>query len=616
MEGCHSRHAGVLLIPFAMIVTAASAQQLSISELIDGLHAESAKARISACRSLASLGPNAFPAVDALVPLIEDERCVAPSWFGDQRPDCVREHALIALGAIGPAAEAALPQIRRLAISTQDPPQTALTAMARIEGVHCLVPVLSGDSAAARVAAALALADAQSQGAGLSSPGPPLLQPLVAMLHSSRSERDAAIRALAALGPAAAPAAHQLIGTIANYPDDQVVKALVAMGDAVLGEVRPLLNSRRWALRTTARGVLKELDSAAIDPIGELPAIPQEAVACLNRLLSDDARPDNNYLRAQAGRRLAEYGPAAAPAIPGLLQLMADSDPHWAYDASRTLAAIGELAVPSLLEMAVKLREGTPSHGREEQWAPSAATYRGRVLTTLGRIGPTAAAALPELLLSSRDADKEVRTAAASALGYIRLADAAPFDRLVGMVESDPDAAVRRHALGALAELATVVPEVCPYLSRIALSGDPLGKGVPFLLSDIGSPALPFLLGMLDSTDAKLRANACLAVSRMKADPLGERMVQIAIRLTVDPDANVAGCARAIVYKCVATHPATIMDALLLGEPDISQAVRSVLEERGVPPTLREEAERRGPGAVTILEEIERRNAMRPVVIM
>jgi HEAT repeat protein len=119
---------------------------------------------------------------------------------------------------------------------------------------------------------------------------------------------------------------------------------------------------------------------------------------------------------ARSGIRLAARAGLAAATLTGcggarridysvltLVQSLKDPDPNMRYYAAKSLGKYGPEAAAAVPDLVGALKD-------ESALVRSGAAY------ALGDLGPTAAAAKPALLQAAKDADKDVRTAVAYAL--------------------------------------------------------------------------------------------------------------------------------------------------------------------------------------------------------
>jgi HEAT repeat protein len=162
--------------------------------------------------------------------------------------------------------------------------------------------------------------------------------------------------------------------------------------------------------------------------------------------------------RFTALRQLEDLGPAAAPAVPALAEVLKSPDTAFHYAATDALAQIGAAAVPALLEAT-----------RDQD-----AGIRSRALDTLDKIGgsPTGGSrgvdkhreidALAEAVLALVEAMKDraagVRQRAARVLKWIGPAAADAVPALVAALLTDQDIEVRQVAADALARIGLIGP--------------------------------------------------------------------------------------------------------------------------------------------------------------
>ena len=174
-------------------------------------------------------------------------------------------------------------------------------------------------------------------------------------------------------------------------------------------------------------GAAQDAASWALRAIGQVATMP--VVEALRK--SEPGRS-----RSLALRMLEELGPAAKDAIPTLADML-ENDSRHREEAAEVLAAIGAVAVPSLIK-SVRFAENC--------------AVRCFAIETLGAIGKTATDAVPVLIERLRDEDYVVRMRAARALGAIGAKEAVP-----ALIEGlrDEDSEVRGLAAEALGVIAS-----------------------------------------------------------------------------------------------------------------------------------------------------------------
>jgi hypothetical protein len=160
---------------------------------------------------------------------------------------------------------------------------------------------------------------------------------------------------------------------------------------------------------------------------------------------------------------LLAISPAASPRldVPELISRLGSNEPV-SWSAMDELARRGEVAVPALLDVLAN-RHPAPS-------AQARTLARNQTATTLGRMGPPAAAAAPALLACLEDdgEDESVRWAAAYALGSIGTKPREVVPALVRVLDRARarPSSLSGYAAVALADLARLHPRSHPALRR------------------------------------------------------------------------------------------------------------------------------------------------------
>ena len=112
---------------------------------------------------------------------------------------------------------------------------------------------------------------------------------------------------------------------------------------------------------------------------------------------------DNPDVRRKAANELGKHGLEAAPAVPSLIEALADEDRSVQKAAVRALASIGKAAVPGLIKALADQRP----------------TVREGAALALARMPDEAVPAIPALIHNLIDQDGNTRTAAEYALRRI-----------------------------------------------------------------------------------------------------------------------------------------------------------------------------------------------------
>jgi len=308
--------------------------------------------RGEAARTLGDYGPRAKSAVAALTLGLADKEERA-RWisadFCMQR--AVRYDMAEALGKIGPAAASALPKLRKMLQTDEDGEVHATVAQA-------VLRIDPRDKEA--LPALIKVLQDEDNGTG----GP-----------------EEALAVLESLGPAAAvaiPAIKKSLGDQDSFVRRAAATALAAVAgkNAVPVLVEQMKSERRMAEKV--RGSQQ-----------------------------DDG--ENDSVCATIAAALGNFGPDAAPAVPVLSAIVADSQ-LFSFDKVDAVESLGKIgpaakdAVPQLIEILDEKDGGLPR----------------LAAVALGRIGPAAKAAVPRLLkLSDSDPNEDVQAAARAAVRRI-----------------------------------------------------------------------------------------------------------------------------------------------------------------------------------------------------
>jgi HEAT repeat protein/lysophospholipase L1-like esterase len=267
----------------------------------------------------------------------------------------------------------------------------------------------------------------------------------------------------------------------------------------------------------------------ALATLGETaaPAVPALTVA-----LADSS----HVVRAAAAWALGNVGPAAAPAVPALIRLLRDVDPFVRAGAAFGLGGVGEAAAGAAATLIDRLddpdervrwraADALAKVGLDEASVEPLARLvqettglgRGHAAEALGRLGPAARSAVPELVAAASDSRPDVRWRAIWALGRIGPA-AAPAVPQLRAALADPD--LRWRAADALGAVGTRAIEARPELE--ALLTDPSSNvrwRAASALGAIGSrqSALPLARAVRDEAE-NVRLAAVMGLAQLGAD--------------------------------------------------------------------------------------------------
>jgi len=368
-----------------------------IAKLIAAMNDPDLLRRERAIQAVGQRGAEAKDAVPALIKLLEPGAVSLPLavelQYGRQVRASHSHHVIEALGRIGPTAQAALPSLRRF-LRDKELEIAAAEAIARIspapgparrEAIEVLVRAWRRGGEERRAAleafsrigpaaedAIPALARAVPEAGApeaLASIGPAAVPALIESLRSGdRATREAAMRALARIGPAARDAVPLVAGLL---PDPQAMETLGAIGgfEPLIGELKarpdvrlvgPLVRVGEPAVPSLT-ALLHDDDPRvrrlATQTLGAIRAKAAAAVPELIRSLDD---PDRS-MRQRAMRSLGDIGPAAKDAAPALARLVEQGDYGDAYTALHALSALGPAAAPELARL-LRHPDGTLRH--------------------------------------------------------------------------------------------------------------------------------------------------------------------------------------------------------------------------------------------------------------
>jgi HEAT repeat protein len=352
----------------------------SLQAWLEQLRNGKPKERAAAARMLAeNLEPKDTAAISPLIVALKD------------KDELVRSYAVKGLGRFGPLDKEAIPAL----IEVAGEKYKSKYGMDVAETLGKIGPV-----AIPAMLAALEHKDAkvrQHVAEGLGKMGRSARSALPALAEALQDKdkgvRAAAAYAMAAIGPAAEHVA-PLLRALAD--EDSIVRFAAARA---LGRIGP-------AARKAGPALVKALDDKEVAyPAAEALARigpPREAIPAFIRLLKkDDAANKGRLLYAEGERReaanaLGKIGPAAAAAVPALIERLQDKtetgpglfSPNIRGAAARALGKIGatdKRVLPALIK------------GLDDE-----ATL-GDAAAALGDLGPAAAEALPALLKKSKE---------------------------------------------------------------------------------------------------------------------------------------------------------------------------------------------------------------------
>ena len=320
----------------------------TVPALLQALQAPDALTRIYAADALGRIGTSS--AVTALIRRLDDT------------DSSVIRSAIVALGAIGPAAAAAIPTLIEMLRAANNWDGSPLpSALAKIGSNATVIDALlqalvHPDTLTPRPLAAALASIGEPAGPGL----------IGALQVSDRYVRDYTAWALGRIGPAAAPAVEALCQILQDR--DENVQATVAWA---LGEIGPAAAAAIPHLRVAMTDVNERVQRGAIRALSGIgvPALPTliealenpsaEVRKAVGLALADIKAPaipaliDAIQHRKEVAQRtaalaLGRMGPTASPAAPSLINLLRSPDEEVCREAAQALAELAPASVPFL----------------------------------------------------------------------------------------------------------------------------------------------------------------------------------------------------------------------------------------------------------------------------
>jgi HEAT repeat protein len=306
---------------------------------------------------------------------------------------------------LSPVADDPLPDLLR-GLGSQAPADRLRAArdLARLgwlarEALPALVRSLDDDDAKVREVAAQAIGNM----------GPDALPTLAGMLsHHDKYVRRNAVWAMGKLGPLARPVLTDLCDGLKNSDPRTASGAAQALGNigADAAEAVPALAE---AMRGT-NIVLCRLAAKALSQIGS-PA--------LSTLISHLQHSDP-FVRGESAMAIGWMGPLARSAVPFLSQLVRGSrSPVSTREVDESFTPLPAKGPGANVPWAGDSETITPTQTPAMESASTEDSCRAYAAQALGRIGPAAAPALPELREAARTAPDPVRAMARQAIRLI-----------------------------------------------------------------------------------------------------------------------------------------------------------------------------------------------------
>ena len=240
--------------------------------------------------------------------------------------------------------------------------------------------------------------------------------------------REAAVQALGTFGSASVPSLIEFLAHTDKYVRRNAVWSLNKLGQHALPALSTLCQALRDADPRTASGAAQVLGNFGVAAVSAVPA------------LVEAMRGTNVVLCRLAAKALSQIGRGA---LPSLILHLKHHDPFVRGEAAMALGWMGpdaEEAVPSLIELLGEGRHRQYARAQYQEFGHSDTitpvgvkqsstnqntldVARSIAAQALGRIGPGAIAAVPELIAAVEDPCEQVRFNAEFALRQIQMHD-------------------------------------------------------------------------------------------------------------------------------------------------------------------------------------------------
>ncbi|HEY7308817.1 MAG TPA: HEAT repeat domain-containing protein [Gemmataceae bacterium] len=320
-------------------------------------------------------------------------------------------------------------------------------------------------------------------------------KPLAFWLDELKSDdpliRDEAVAVLSDAGPAARAAVPRLEELLKSKQPRVRVRAALALW-RIVGQTKPAVAALTEALRDRAAPHRAEM----LNQLGQLGSAAASSAPVVVGMVRD---PDL-VVRTQATMAMQRFGAAA---VPSLVPLFEDKDPHVRREACHALGLLGMAAKEGVGKLTPLLKDADTE-------------VRQEALATLGRLGLAAREAAPAIAELARDKDVSLRAASLQALQNIfpdpRLARPIASDAL-----EDDNVLIRCRGLVLLWRVSPKHPDILPHL--LELLKQPVGRSellnVLSSMGPAGARAVPVLTKLLKEADAAQRRQVILALGRI-----------------------------------------------------------------------------------------------------
>ncbi len=388
---------------------------------------------------------------------------------------------------------------------------------------------------------------------------------------SSPLVRSAAAAALPALAPDSTAAVAVLIGLLGDADSEVRVSAAKALGGVTsslresvtaligafsdkyifvrtgaqtsicrLAQAEPVYTFS--ALKEAEKSPDKYIRSGAALALGSVASPSAETVKNIASMLND---PESEVRKA-AVSAIGNAGPQVKEAVPGLIPCLKDKDVEVRKEAAVVLEKSGYQSREAVLLIAAALSDPDPEFRISLEKilfkiGPAAisamvsklddrnAMVRESLTRVLGRIGrtvPTIADGVKKINVLLRDQEKNVRLAAAIAIGDIAMNNKESIGLLIENMR-DKDRDIKYYSIIALGKIGPDSKEAAPFLVGTLKEDDnKFRSAARDALVLIGDPAVDSLIEALKESDLMVRSAAVDAL-----DKIGTQRAREALRL-------------------------------------------------------------------------------------
>jgi HEAT repeat protein len=484
----------------------------AVDDLVGKLKSKDVETRVDACAALAKLGPAAKNAVAPLINVVNKDSS-----------KLARKAAIEALGAIGPlAGSAASPLLTVFKAEAELRPEAGkalgrIGGQTAVTGLTVLLPAeKKGNDNALRTAAAMALAEFG-----------PDAKAAVKALHGLLTEKDAglktaAIVALGRIGPATREAIPDLLELLTDGDMAQKLAAIDAVG----------------RIGAESKISVKALTGLLDSPDAQIATLAVEGLARMGKngtaVLAERLKNPDVKQRLLILRALVATKSDARGAVAELLALTADENPEVQRLARSALDGLGKGAATDLVKLlkdpaqpdATRLRAAAVlaklEPGKENLadlgrlLKDPKVEVRRAAAESLGRLGPDAADALPELVGAMRDDDGAVRSGVGRAIKNTGRKGSAKLQALQAAATEVAVIANLGIALR-LTEFGSGKDTVPALVAALSDKEDIVARVAAETLGSLGEPALAPLMEALKERKPPVRRYAAMALKEMGA---------------------------------------------------------------------------------------------------